>query len=195
MVKLKGAGSTGAPHSSCELSNVEFDLQIHKDETTAKIGAMQDSVMAVQNSVTVLRAEILEEIRLMRVESRSDLAQHGSPQISFGSLPSSAATPIQGTTAQSASSTMATSTTAQSIDQATSAMIRGSTVSAQMSSQATINMNNLDTSGVYGGGYSSPGHQLHNQYFQHTNFGSQPFNYIAGPHLASFGDPQQPSFG
>ncbi|XP_062025410.1 uncharacterized protein LOC133741533 isoform X3 [Rosa rugosa] len=117
MVKLKGAGSTGAPHSSCELSNVEFDLQIHKDETTAKIGAMQDSVMAVQNSVTVLRAEILEEIRLMRVESRSDLAQHGSPQISFGSLPSSAATPIQGTTAQSASSTMATSTTAQSIDQ------------------------------------------------------------------------------
>lgn len=77
------------PHSR-ELSHVEFDLQIHRDETIAKFSEIQESMESVRAQQNSFRAEILEELRQLRVGSKQPIVEVTDPNLlQFGTLPSS----------------------------------------------------------------------------------------------------------
>ncbi|PRQ22349.1 hypothetical protein RchiOBHm_Chr6g0249291 [Rosa chinensis] len=65
MVKQKGGGGGGAlPHASVELTNVEFDLQVHMDEITAKTGALQATLNTYQESFNSFRTDTFYKAQL-----------------------------------------------------------------------------------------------------------------------------------
>lgn len=77
------------PHSR-ELSHVEFDLEIHRDETIAKFSEIQESMESVRAQQNSFRAEILEELRQLRVGSKQPIVEVTDPNLlQFGTLPSS----------------------------------------------------------------------------------------------------------
>ncbi|XP_062028068.1 uncharacterized protein LOC133743955 [Rosa rugosa] len=225
MVKLKGAGHTGGPsHTTAELSTVEFDFQILKDETTARIGAIQGSVATVQDSVAALRAKLLEEIRLMRAEAQQPQLQTGSPQISFGTLPPVASTPISTSPASTAAASTASHTESMGsspkpnssnppltlgehdvvlgfASEVYSKLINADgivqTTGAKTRETVVLHSTMGDTAVNLNNAYST---QM--PYFWNNNGGSQPFGQFVGPILKAFagysqaiGYVGQPSYG
>ncbi|XP_061993693.1 uncharacterized protein LOC133711607 [Rosa rugosa] len=96
MVKLKGPGAKppSPPHVSGELSHLEFELQVHRDETSARLDEMQATLHAnfqdsMASSFANFKSVLLDEMRQLQ------LAQQGGtavPQpdgtVQFGSIPS-----------------------------------------------------------------------------------------------------------
>lgn len=75
MVRQKPGGGTGPQ----EISNLEFDFQIHKDETAARFTQMQDSIDS-------FRAVVLEEFKKLAVACEKEVETTNDLQ--FGSIPS-----------------------------------------------------------------------------------------------------------
>ncbi len=99
-----------------ELTYVEFELQVHRDEKKAKINAVSDSLVLHQEALAALCLEIMEGFKAMR--ERVDTVKNWA--LCFGSLPpphSSSALPMA---QDSASSTRATSAAAAVISSTTS---------------------------------------------------------------------------
>lgn len=88
----KGVGPSSTPSHAGELSHVEFDLQIHRDETTAKFTEMQESFESMraqqQSFQSTFRAEILEELRQLKAGPKSVVTQ-AETALQFGTLPTS----------------------------------------------------------------------------------------------------------
>lgn len=90
MVRQKvGVNPPQLPPRCGELNLVEFDLQVHRDETSAKfseIHEFMESMRALQNS---FRSEILEELRQLRVGAKTPVSAAEPIPMQFGTLPSS----------------------------------------------------------------------------------------------------------
>lgn len=87
---VRKGGGNPTPPASVELSHVEFDLQIHRDETTAKFTELQETMASVKAQQSSFQAAILEELRQLRVGSKSPVTETTDlNSLQFGSLPSS----------------------------------------------------------------------------------------------------------
>lgn len=106
----KGVGPPPMPSLSGELSHVEFDLQIHRDKTTAKFSKMQESfktMIAQQQSIqSIFRAEILEQLCQLRAGPKSIVTQ-SKTALQFGTLPTSSLIPTHSTAGETLSSSIA----------------------------------------------------------------------------------------
>lgn len=75
------------PRTGEELSHVEFDLQVHRDETSARFSEINDLV----ESMRAQQTQILAELRQLRLtNTKATISQADSLQ--FGSLPASSGT-------------------------------------------------------------------------------------------------------
>lgn len=105
----KGVGPPLTSSHSGELSHVEFDLQIHRDETTAKFTEMQESFESrraqQQSFQTTFCAEILEELRQLRAGPKSVVTQ-SETALQFGTLPTSSPIPAHSTAGETSSSSI-----------------------------------------------------------------------------------------
>ncbi|PRQ38519.1 hypothetical protein RchiOBHm_Chr4g0414861 [Rosa chinensis] len=122
MVKLKGAGGGGSvPQASGELSHVEFDLQVHKDETAARFSELQMTLNVYQESLNSFRTELMKELQTVKDNSAVAAAQINSSLLKFGSLPPTSGSPILVAREDSSSSTRALTTANGSISKPASA--------------------------------------------------------------------------
>ncbi|KAK9941772.1 hypothetical protein M0R45_007466 [Rubus argutus] len=85
MVRQKGGGSNPPPpHVSGELSSLEFDFQVHRDETAAKIEELHSSFAYFRRE---FRAELLKELRHLRPAPLADGGPQNTTLLHFGDLP------------------------------------------------------------------------------------------------------------
>ncbi|XP_024156291.1 uncharacterized protein LOC112164308 [Rosa chinensis] len=223
MVKQKGGGAH--PPGSGELTNVEFDLQVHKDETTARINALQETLSGYQDSLSSFRTEMLEELRSLR-ERPSHPTPDPDPDLQtlkFGSLPPNSGSPAMMARLESASSTRGVSSATHivaasgSISQPQHSLSRSlahNEVILGFASEfenerapATTSMNSSNASGIVTSSIHSANvtrgepslsksqpQEQHNQthYYQHTGFGTQPFNAFGGPYFGHGGGQMGP---
>lgn len=86
----KAGGNPPPPPPSGEISHVEFELQVHRDETTANFSEIRESMESMKAQQNAFRAELLEELRQLRVGSKTPVTEATDPlPLQFGSLPSS----------------------------------------------------------------------------------------------------------
>lgn len=213
MVCLKGGGGQ-PPQASGELSHDEFDLQAYKDATAAKFTEVQNSFEAFCSQQTQFRTDIMEELRQLRVGSKASADQVDSSSLQFGSLPAiSSPVKIPATSGTSITRTSSegmvkSNTTTFRLNLSHNEVILG--VNSEMNSEIVGIIGTPVASGaiVCGErsnevlhktdaqpkrGYESMKlssvnaqgfHSQPTQYYQHTNFGSQPFNNFIGPYHA-----------
>lgn len=227
MVRQKGGGNPPPPPASGELGNLEFDFLVLRDETTAKIGEIQSSLVDFR---TQLRAELLEEFRQLRLATSTQEGIRDQTSLQFGTVPSPIRPSLSGDTTSSTavvsegnkSSNLnhtslnlahhevilgyTSEINAGSVD-VTTAMISSDVVVSRANSREDLrglmseSMPQMKSKEVMGGtsGGSVNGMQTYHaftqptHYFQHSNFGSQPFNACTGP-LHSHNNQVQPLY-
>ncbi|KAM5554117.1 hypothetical protein ABKV19_026048 [Rosa sericea] len=212
MVKQKGTGGGALAQGSGELSHVEFELQIHKDHTTAKFDELQTTLNVYQEALNSFRTEMLEELRSMKVTSAAVEDRPDASLLKFGSLPPS---PILAAQPDSASSTRAMTSTGPSpggnafqssnfqldmLDKDASVVptVSGDVVAsgvnlnpscALISNAPGAIMSTIPSADKRGQATSSSGkmpvseHQPSTHYFQHSIMGTQPLP-TSGPYHA-----------
>lgn len=85
MVRQKGDVNNPPPSPVFgELSSLEFDFQVHRDETAAKIGELQSSFAVFRSE---FRAELLEELRHLLLAPSVNGGPQDSTLLHFGDLP------------------------------------------------------------------------------------------------------------
>ena len=82
MGKQRGQGDS----KSGELSSLDFDFQVHRDETAVKFGELQSILSVYQASFNSFRQEMMDEMRVIRDSSAAVNNRLDNSGINYGSI-------------------------------------------------------------------------------------------------------------
>ncbi|XP_050379620.1 uncharacterized protein LOC126796952 [Argentina anserina] len=216
MVKQKGT-----PPGSGEISNVEFELQVHRDLTASQISELHTTLNVYQESFNSFRQEMMTELRAIR-----DATPSTDPsQLQFGTYPP--VSPSLRPRMELSSSQMAqiqasmgstASTRARPVVFGSGSHRGGADGDVSVEDQALVPQNTTLVTDANGALVSTSTMKAHvekdkgsskeptkvttppqptepsqpQQFFQHSNFGFSPFNYTLGPFVGA-PHPSQPT--